>query len=159
MPYIADGEKSRNVRLKQKWIAVERPAFGALALSYQVGARENESALVSLDDSCKPVRLRQRSYENEHRTCGHAINLVGIRTEKRDFLEVGFAVGFGDAGIRPKLNIRPFFDLVDQILRHGARYRTASHDDDDSVSVLCEIHRRLSGRIRAADHVDDFPFA
>src|SRR5271163_4652506 len=101
MTHVADGEESRNVRLKQKRIAVESPALGALAFSYEVGTRENESAFVALDDSCKPVCLRQRSDENEHRTCGHAINFVRIRTEKRNFLEVGFAVRFGDAGICP----------------------------------------------------------
>ena len=50
VPHIAHGKKAGNIGLQQERIAVERPALGALAVPYQVGAGEDESALVALDD-------------------------------------------------------------------------------------------------------------
>ena len=69
------------------------------------------------------------------------------------------AVDFGNAGVGPNLNVGRLLDLVDQILRHGARQRVSAHQHDDALRILGKVHRRLAGGIRAAHHVDDFALA
>src|SRR5579863_5364953 len=45
---IAHGKKAGNICLKQKGIAIERPPFGALPVADEIGASQQETALVSL---------------------------------------------------------------------------------------------------------------
>src|ERR1700730_7528293 len=82
MPHIAYRKKTGNIRLEQKGIPIERPPLGVLPLSYEVGARQDAPAFVSLDDIRQPVGSRQRSNKDEHRTRRHALYLVGIRTKE-----------------------------------------------------------------------------
>ena len=69
------------------------------------------------------------------------------------------AMRLGHAGVRPELNIRRLFDLIDQILRHGAGERAAAHHDHHALRILREVHRRLARRICAAHDVNDFALA
>ena len=50
-------------------------------------------------------------------------------------------------------------DLVDQILRHGAGERFAAHKNNYALRVSGKVHGGLTGRVRAADHINDFTFA
>src|SRR5580704_2445275 len=59
----------------------------------------------------------------------------------------------------PQLNVRRFFDLVNQILRHGTGERIASHKNDDPIRVSRKIHGGLTCRIRASHYVDGFALA
>ena len=90
---------------------------------------------------------------------GTRSTLFGVGTEDRNFFQVSVAVHFGDAGMRPQLNVGSLLDLVDQILRHGAGERFAAHQNDDAFCILGKIHGSLPGGIRAADHIDDLAFA
>src|SRR2546422_11771748 len=121
MPHIAYRKKTGNICLQQVWISVERPALGALPVSYKVGTRQDEPAFVALDDIFQPVGSRQRSNKDEHGTRRHALYFVGIRTKDGKLFQMRFAMRLGDAGVRPKLNVGRLLDLVDQILGHRAR--------------------------------------
>src|SRR5579863_5384963 len=68
------------------------------------------------------------------------------------------SMNFGDAGMRPKLDVGSLLDLVDQILRHRAGERIPSNQDHNALRVLGKVHGSLSGGIRAADDVDHFAF-
>src|SRR5262249_5887430 len=72
MAHISDGEDSRDVGLEEKGIAVEMPPAGRLAIVKQIGAGQDESALVTLDGISQPVGLRQRAYKNEDGGCRDA---------------------------------------------------------------------------------------
>ncbi len=49
--HVADGKETGNIGLQQEGIAVERPSFGALPVSNEIGACQEETALVALDQS------------------------------------------------------------------------------------------------------------
>src|SRR5215471_4989174 len=121
MPDIADGKYARNVGLKQKWIALQRPFLWTLARLDQIRSGKNEAAVIALDRISHPVCAWQSSDEDKHRSGWHSLYLAGIRTENRDLLQMGIAMHLGDAGVTPDLDLRSFVDLIDQVLRHCAR--------------------------------------
>ena len=89
----------------------------------KVGTGQNETALVALDDIRQPIRSRQSADKNEHRARRHALHLVGVRTQDRNFFQMRLAMSLRHAGVRPHLNVGRLLDLVDQVLRHGAGER------------------------------------
>ncbi len=93
MAHITHGEKAGDVRFEQEGISVERPAFGALPVAYEVGPSQNEPAVVALDDSREPVGSWERSNKNEHRSRRHTLELARIRTKERNLFQMCFAVG------------------------------------------------------------------
>src|SRR5271165_2053072 len=117
--HVADCKDTGNVRLQEKRIAVENPAFRPLPAQHHIEPSQNESALVAFDQARQPVRLGQSSDEDKHDASGHMLNLVGVGAEYGDSFEMFFAMNLGYAGVRPNLNIGRLFDLVDQVLRHG----------------------------------------
>src|SRR5260370_3579273 len=121
MPHVADREKTGNVGLEQEGVSVECPPLRPSAISYQVGARQDKTALVALNDARQPVGSRQRPDKYEHPTRRHSFYFIGIRTKERDLFQMGLTVDFGDARMRPNLDVGRLLDLIDQILRHGAR--------------------------------------
>src|SRR5262249_29450276 len=123
VPHVAYGEYTGNVGFEQEGISFKWPALRTLALSYQVGTRQYETSFVALDDICEPLGPRQRSDKNEHRTGGHALNLIGVGAEERNLFQMGFAVNFRHACVWPNLDVWRQFDLIDQVLRHRARER------------------------------------
>src|SRR3984885_16322282 len=111
--HITHGKNAGNIGLEQEGVTVERPAFWMLPVTYKIGAGQQESALVPLDDIRQPIRPRQRPNEYKHCTRRYALNLTGVRTEYRYLLQMGFAVRLGHGGMRPKLNVRRFLNLID----------------------------------------------
>ena len=67
---------------KQERISVELPALRVFSVADQVGAGQNESVLVTLDEIGEPIRSRRRADENEHRARRDPVNLIGVRTKK-----------------------------------------------------------------------------
>src|SRR5260221_8870884 len=83
VPHVANDKNTGNVRLQQPWIAVERPAFGSLSIFKQIGARQNEAALVTFDQAIEPFRAGLRADENEQAAGRHLLDFSGHRTLNR----------------------------------------------------------------------------
>jgi hypothetical protein len=49
--HITYRKQSRDIRFQQEGISVEVPALRALAVSYQIGTRQDEPAFVALDET------------------------------------------------------------------------------------------------------------
>src|SRR5207302_8036807 len=47
MPYVTYREKTGNIGLEQEGIPVEHPPFGSLAVSYEIGTRQDEATFVA----------------------------------------------------------------------------------------------------------------
>ena len=133
--------------------------FGLSGPCIRSGPVQNESTLVALDCACQPIGPRQGANENEHRTRRDALHLVGVGTQHRNFFQPRLAMHLGNAGMRPQLNVRRLFDLVDQILRHGAGERVSANQNHHAFRVLRKIHRGLPRRIRATHNVDHLALA
>src|SRR5437867_1898197 len=78
MPHVSNCKDTGYIRLQQERIAIKRPAFGTLAISYQVWTSQDEPTIVPLDQPCEPVSPRERADENEHRTRRHPLSFGGI---------------------------------------------------------------------------------
>jgi hypothetical protein len=63
--HITYGENSGNARFEKTGVAIEGPARGSLPIAEQVGSRENESALVAMNQIAQPFGAWLRSDENE----------------------------------------------------------------------------------------------
>src|SRR6202034_930981 len=126
-----------------------------LAVADKIGTSQEETALAAFDDSGQKIRARQGSDEDKHGARRDALDFAGIGTKHGNFFEMSFAMNLGHAGMGPQLNVRRLFNLVDQILRHGAGERFAAHKNNDALGVAGEVHGCLSRRVRAAYHVDD----
>ena len=86
------------------------------------------------------------------------ISLVVTAVDRNRF-EVIFTVRFHHRRIEFDLDVRRLLQLVDQVLRHRSCERWATHQHHHSSRILREVHRRLSGAIRAADDEYVFVFA
>src|SRR5437868_6882352 len=69
-------------------------------------------------------------------------------------LELVAAGELHDLGLDMKLDIRHFFDALDQIARHRFRERLATHEDMHSARGAREIHRGLTCGVSATDDDD-----
>src|ERR1035438_1680789 len=99
--HIARGKDTRNIGFEQEGVAIEIPPFGPLAAMHQVGASQQEPAFVALDDTCQPIRPRQRSYEDEHGTRRDTLYFIRARTQEGNFFETLLTMRLGHAGVRP----------------------------------------------------------
>ena len=70
-----------------------------------------------------------------------------------------FAVNLCHAGVCPYLDVRHLLNLIDEVLRHAACERTATDQDENAFCIFGKVHCGLSGRICAADNIDNFAFA
>src|SRR5579864_1291122 len=156
---IADHKDARDVRFEQAGIAVESPGSGALAVVEEVRTGEDKAALVALDKIAKPLSAGLRADENEETrsrelfTCTAGLALHGYTGE------AGIALDFDDAGLCPDFNAGRLFDLLNEVVGHGAGERCAANEHDDFVRVFGEVHSSLACGIRAADDVDSFAAA
>src|ERR1700722_16701051 len=73
--YIAHRKYTWHIRFQKKWIAIGRPTLRTLSTLHQVGPGPNESTFVPFNSAGQPIRPRQGSDEDEHRTCRHAFDL------------------------------------------------------------------------------------
>jgi len=85
------------------------------------------ATLRTIEEDFPPIPdPRQCSDEDKHRACRCALSLAGIGTKHRNLFQMGIAMRFGHAGMRPQLNVRCFSNLINQVLRHGAGERFAT---------------------------------
>src|SRR3954470_33115 len=81
MSDVAHGEDAGHVGLKQERIAVERPFLRTISTLYQVGSSQENPPPVPLDGTPEPVRPRQGSDKNKHRTRSHPFYFARIRAQ------------------------------------------------------------------------------
>src|SRR5579862_9727219 len=106
MPNVTHSEYSGNIGFEQVRIPVKGPAIRPFPIPDEVGAGEHEASVISLDEVRQPVRARECSDEYEHGARRDTFDLVGVRAEHGDFFEVRVPVCFGNAGVRPYLDVR-----------------------------------------------------
>ena len=111
MPHIAHCKDPGNICFQQEGIPVERPTLGVLSVANKIGASQQETAFVALDQISEPVGAREGSDEDEHRTRRDSLQLVGIRTKDRDLFQMDVTVRLGHAGVGPYLNVGCLFNL------------------------------------------------
>src|SRR5262245_61580096 len=158
MANVADDEDTRHAGLEEERIAIQSPAPWQLTIFDEIGAGEDETQLIAINDSREPVSARQRADEDEERVGRHTLDLAGIRAEHGDLFEACFAMYFVDAGVSPDRYVGNLLDLVDQILRHGAGQRIAAHQHNDFFRVLREVDCGLSGGVGATNNIEGLAF-
>ncbi len=79
--HIAHGEDAGDIGLQQERITIKCPSLRVLSVAQKVGTSQQETTLVPLNHAAQPIRLRQRSNENKHGICRHALYLAGIGAE------------------------------------------------------------------------------
>jgi hypothetical protein len=145
-PHVAGDEDARHGRLEQVRVAPQRPAGGL-----RVGAGEDEPALVARDHPLQPVGARRRADEDEARVDRlEALRAVAAADAQRPHVPVLALRGERDrAGA--DVDVRQLCELLDQVVRHRLLQRAAD-EHRHPAGVLAEVHRRLAGGVRAADH-------
>ena len=102
-------------------------------------------------DVVEPAVVRLGADEREQR---RAVDVGGLSPAgDRRPLQRRLAGERGDGAADVDLHPRVGFDAVDQVGAHRRRQRPA-HDDADRRGLLGQEHRRLAGRVAAADHDD-----
>src|SRR5215469_9102585 len=81
VPDIADSKYARNIGLKQKWIALQRPFLRTLARLHQIWSGENETAVIAFNRIPHPLCAGRWANEDEHRAGRHSCRLAGVRTQ------------------------------------------------------------------------------
>src|SRR6266436_1534491 len=153
---IANDEDAWDVGFEQTGIAVEGPGSGAFAIAEEVRAGEDEAALVALDKITEPLGARLCADENEEArgrelfACGAGLALHSNAGEAR------IALDFDDAGLCPDFDVGSFYDLLDEVVGHGAGEGCAAHEHDYFFRIFGKVHGGLAGGIRAADDVNGF---
>ena len=79
--HIPDCKDTGNVGFEQEGIALERPTFGMLSVTNQIGTGQQKTALITLHEVSEPVGARQRSNKNENCTRRYTFHFVGVRAE------------------------------------------------------------------------------
>src|SRR5580704_13280719 len=156
MTDVADDENARDIRFEQAGIALKRPGSGALAIAKEVGAREDETALVAFDQVAQPLSARLCPDENEEARSGKFLARAARLALHGDACEAGFALDFDDAGLSPDFDIGSFLDLFDKVVRHSAGQRCAANEHDNLFCIFGKIHGGLAGGIGAADDIHGF---
>src|SRR5277367_2066985 len=154
--YVAHDENARDIRFEQAGIALERPGSGALAIAKEVGAREDETALVAFDEVAQPLSARLCADENEEARSGELLARAARLALHGDAREAGFAFNFDDAGLSPDFDIGSLLDLFDKVVGHGAGQRCAANEHDDFFRVFGKIHGGLASGIGAPDDIHGF---
>src|SRR5678815_2562704 len=76
--HIAHRKHSGHIGLEQARIAIEGPAFGTTVLAPEIGAGQDESAFIALDDARQPVGPRHGANEDKQRAGGDTVDLPAI---------------------------------------------------------------------------------
>src|SRR5258705_12749400 len=76
MAHIADDEDAGDAGFKERGIAIDAPALGALAVAQEIGAGEYEATSIALDEVAEPVGARQGADEDEEAFGGDAIGAL-----------------------------------------------------------------------------------
>src|SRR5579871_71698 len=159
MPHVTDGKNSGDVSFQQKWITLEIPALRSLAIMNKIRSCKYESPVIALNYTAEPVRSGQSPNEDKHGRSGNALDLVRVGAEYGDFFQMFIPVGFDYGGMRPYLNVWHFFNLINQILGHGAGERASTDQNDHTFCIAGEVHGCLTSRVCSPNHINDFAFA
>ena len=124
--YVAGDEHAGDAGLQRPRVAVQRPAARPLPVDEQVGAGEQEAALVALERAGQPVGARLRADEDE-RVAG--VDPLGRRRSARAAASAPRG-GRRRAPRRPRCTSRTdtlsiASQLLDEVVRHAALERVA----------------------------------
>ena len=158
---VADYKNTGNACFEQTRITAEGPRGGFLAIANEVGAGENEAAVIALNDVAEPFGARQRAHEDEEARCGQLFGIARGRAENGDAGEATFPVDADDPGLRPDFDVRCFLDLgrllhghVSRLLLHPPLIRVrrescqvhpASLQVDEEQHIVCQQPLRTAG--------------
>ena len=78
-------------------------------------ARQNETALVAINNAVEPFGPRHRPDENEQRGRRHPVDLPAIAATDRDGLETVFTMHLHHLGAKFYGDVRGLANLVDQV--------------------------------------------
>src|SRR4029078_11621360 len=119
-----------------------------------VATREDVAALVAFDLGREPVRMGVCSDEHEERS--RRYGRLGARSSVThdDAFESAATPAAGHIGMHTDIDVGRSEEGLDQIARHRALERGAADEQGHTAGVPREMHRRLPGRVAAADDVD-----
>src|SRR5438067_5797998 len=109
--HVTHDKNSGNARFKQAGIAAERPGRRPLAIVNQVGAGQDEAAIVALDGIAEPFGARQRANRDEEAVIRELIVFAGIRAMNGDACMAGGIMHSGEASLRPDIVVVPIVYL------------------------------------------------
>src|SRR5206468_8916544 len=93
---------------------------GPFAIADKIRAGKDEATVVARDDVAEPFRARLGADEDEKTAGGQLFGFAGRAAQNGDAAEARVAVNAHDARPRPHLDLGSLFDLLDQVVRHGA---------------------------------------
>src|SRR5277367_3026705 len=129
--HIADDKDAGDIGFEQARITIERPRRGPLAVAHQVRTVENESALVAFDNVAEPLGAGLCADENEEARSRELLARAARLALHGYSGEVRISLDFDDAGLCPELDVGSFFDLFNEVVRHGAGEGCAADQHDD----------------------------
>src|SRR6266496_2637536 len=109
MSDVADHKDTRHVRLQEPWITVHLPSSRSLPIAHQVGAGENEPALISFDDIRKPLCVWGRSDHDEQRIGWYFVVLVACSALDGYCFQMIFTVRLYNGRVEFDLDVRSLF--------------------------------------------------
>src|SRR4029077_8624560 len=111
--HVTDDKNARNIGFEQAGIAVERPAFRALAIVEQVRTGQDDPALIAHHQRVEPFGARLRADEDEQASGRELFGFRGDRTLDGNLRKPRVPGSFDHAGVGPDLDVGSFFDLLD----------------------------------------------
>src|SRR6266436_232886 len=154
--HIANDKNTGDVSFEQSRIAVERPGRRPLAVTNQVGAGEDEAAIVALDQVAEPFGAGLRPDENKEAGSGQLLRFCRRGALDGNAGKARFTVNGDHTGARPNFDVRSFFNLFDEIVRHGAGERWPADEHNHFFGELGKMHGGLARGVGAADDIDGF---
>src|SRR5208282_2291348 len=112
---IADDKDAWDIGFQQAGIAVESPRCRPLAVAHQVRPGEDEAALVAIDNVAEPLGTRLCADENKKTRGWELLACTAWLALHGDSCEARISLHFDDAGLRPKFDVRGFFNLLDEV--------------------------------------------
>ena len=151
--HVADREDARDARLEQlRLVLRQRAGAGA--------AGDDEAGLVQFEAALRDqAGLGFRADEHEQVLQRQPALLAVATVAPADGLQRVAAFELAQLLVRQQLDVGGALDAVDQVARHRRRQPRAADQHDHLGRVIGQEHRRLAGRVAAADDHHRLPAA
>jgi hypothetical protein len=150
-PHVARREHAGNASLQVVRRTVERPA--GLFLS-EVRAGQDEAVLVASQHAVKPGGPRRRSDKDEQLARIDYFGAALGQIPEGQLFKVPFPVHLGHLGAGADGDVGYAGDLLDEVVGHRLLKPVGTHEHGHRPGEPRQVDRGLSGRVRAAHHVD-----
>src|SRR5580704_16969326 len=127
MTHVAHRENSRHASFQETRVAIQGPRRGPLSVTQQVRAGEHKTAIVSFNQVAEPFGTRLRTDKNEQAAGRNFLRLRRGASTYGDGFETSVTMDLDHIGLQPYIDVGRLFNLLDQIVRHGAGQRLAAH--------------------------------